>query len=54
MVTGAMTVAIGKVHAKNGFWLADGGMEYNRRTQAGDIGVTLRLVETAATRPAAP
>jgi putative oxidoreductase len=29
MVTGAMTVAVGKVHGKNGLWLTDGGMEYN-------------------------
>jgi putative oxidoreductase len=29
MVTGAMTVAVGKVHGKNGMWLAKGGMEYN-------------------------
>jgi putative oxidoreductase len=29
MVTGAMTVAIGKVHAKNGMWSTKGGMEYN-------------------------
>jgi putative oxidoreductase len=29
MVTGAMTVAIGKVHGKNGLWLTKGGAEYN-------------------------
>jgi putative oxidoreductase len=29
MVTGAMTVAIGKVHGKNGLWVTKGGMEYN-------------------------
>jgi putative oxidoreductase len=29
MISGAMTVAIHKVHAKNGVWLANGGYEYN-------------------------
>jgi putative oxidoreductase len=29
MVTGAMTVAIAKVHGKNGLWVTKGGMEYN-------------------------
>jgi putative oxidoreductase len=29
MITGAMTVAIGKVHGKNGLWLTGGGYEYN-------------------------
>jgi putative oxidoreductase len=29
MVTGTMTVAIGKVHGKNGLWVTKGGMEYN-------------------------
>jgi putative oxidoreductase len=29
MVTGTMTVAIGKVHGKNGLWVTSGGMEYN-------------------------
>jgi putative oxidoreductase len=29
MLTGAMTVAIGKVHGKNGLWVTNGGMEYN-------------------------
>lgn len=28
MATGVMTVAIGKVHAKNGFWGQEGGYEY--------------------------
>ncbi len=29
MITGTMTVAIGKIHGKNGLWLTKGGMEYN-------------------------
>lgn len=29
MVTGSMTVAIYKVHAKNGVWVGEGGFEYN-------------------------
>jgi putative oxidoreductase len=29
MITGAMAVAIRKVHQKNGIWAADGGFEYN-------------------------
>ncbi len=29
MITGTMAVAINKVHAKNGVWLAQGGFEYN-------------------------
>ena len=29
MVTGAMLVAIKKVHAKNGVWVSQGGYEYN-------------------------
>jgi putative oxidoreductase len=40
MVTGAMTVAIGKVHGKNGLWLTDGGMEYNLALIAAAFAVT--------------
>ena len=29
MITGGMTVAIERVHLKNGLWVADGGYEYN-------------------------
>jgi len=29
MITGAMAVAIRKVHAKHGVWVQDGGFEYN-------------------------
>jgi len=29
MITGAMAVAIHKVHAKNGVWASEGGFEYN-------------------------
>jgi putative oxidoreductase len=29
MVSGSMALAIHKVHAKNGLWVADGGFEYN-------------------------
>ena len=40
MVTGAMTVAIGKVHGKNGLWVTNGGMEYNLLIIAAAAAVT--------------
>ncbi len=40
MVTGAMTVAIGKVHAKNGLWVTNGGAEYNLLLIAAAFAVT--------------
>jgi putative oxidoreductase len=40
MLTGAMTVAIGKVHGKNGLWLTGGGFEYNALIIAAAFGLT--------------
>lgn len=40
MVTGAMAVAIAKVHMKNGLWVAKGGAEYNLLIIAAAFAVT--------------
>jgi putative oxidoreductase len=48
MITGAMTVAIGKVHGKNGLWVTKGGMEYNLLI----IGTAFALTEHGASFPA--
>jgi putative oxidoreductase len=40
MLTGAMTVAIGKVHGKNGLWVTNGGMEYNLLLMGAAFAVT--------------
>jgi putative oxidoreductase len=48
MLTGAMTVAIGKVHGKNGIWVSKGGMEYNLLI----IGSAFALTEHGSTFPA--
>lgn len=40
MVTGVMTTAIAKVHAKNGLWNSDGGAEYNLMIIAGAFALT--------------
>jgi putative oxidoreductase len=40
MVTGTMAVAIKKVHAKNGLWVTQGGMEYNLVLMAGAFALT--------------
>jgi putative oxidoreductase len=40
MVTGTMVVAIGKVHGKNGLWVANGGMEYNLLLMGAAFAVT--------------
>jgi putative oxidoreductase len=39
MVTGVMAGAIGKVHYKNGFWVTDGGFEYNLHILAATFAV---------------
>jgi putative oxidoreductase len=40
MTTGVMTVAIGKVHGKNGLWITKGGMEYNLAIIATVLAIT--------------
>ncbi|MHB8506613.1 MAG: DoxX family protein, partial [Acidimicrobiales bacterium] len=40
MITGAMTTAIAKVHAKNGVWASDGGFEYNATIIAAAFAIT--------------
>ncbi len=47
LLTGVMTTAIRKVHAKNGPWASEGGFEYN----AVLIAAVAALVETGPGRP---
>jgi len=47
LLSGVMTTAIRKVHAKNGPWISDGGFEYN----AVLIAVVATLVEEGPGRP---
>jgi putative oxidoreductase len=49
LLTGVMTTAIRKVHAKNGVWVSDGGFEYN----AVLIAALAALVEDGPGRPSA-
>lgn len=48
MITGAMAVAIAKVHLKNGLWVTEGGAEYNLLI----IAAAFALTEHGSTFPA--
>jgi putative oxidoreductase len=48
MLTGTMTVAIHKVHLKNGIWVTKGGFEYNAVLMAALFAITAAGPGTAA------